>query len=449
MAKEEEFITLNGVRVLAWWPEHLQRSQSKTTYKINGKDYLRIAYGEEGEDWGADRGACHDCAALKGQLHAPGCDVERCPVCGEQAFCCNCPYDDADDNKFDFKAHEHAAVSAYLEKRDFYKELASVVQRVIEEALRRRDIKIHSVQARCKDPRSFGKKAAQPLDTDPGKPKYAKPLEQIRDMAGIRIITFSPSTLREVDTMLSEEFEIIERSDNGELLLAEERFGYNSVHYLARLTPTRAALPEYAQFASAVAEVQVRTVLQHAWAEIEHDIQYKSTSVIPAGIRRRFGALAGMLEIADREFQAVQDEDRRLREEARSQLDAGFLSEVEITPDSIKAFLDKALGSDDRMSAFSYDFIARTLRKLGFSTLAQVEECISSYNDDQLSRLAYGTRLGQVSRFEFMVLAGMGKVYIQRHPWGKLDWFVIRQKELLEKFSSDGILVGRYDPASI
>jgi len=55
----------------------------------------------------------------------------------------------------------------------------------------------------------------------------------------------------------------------------------------------------------------VRTVLQHAWAEMEHDIQYKSPNAIPTLIKRRFIALAGLLEIADREFQTLQDENER------------------------------------------------------------------------------------------------------------------------------------------
>src|SRR5438309_774277 len=81
--------------------------------------------------------------------------------------------------------------------------------------------------------------------------------------------------------------------------------------------------------ADSVAEIQVRTILQHSWAEIEHDIQYKSVSVIPAEIRRRFMSLAGMLEIADREFQAIQDADKRLTEEARASVEGGQLGKVE------------------------------------------------------------------------------------------------------------------------
>lgn len=33
---------------------------------------------------------CHDCKAIAGMRHQPGCDVERCSVCGGQRIQCNC-----------------------------------------------------------------------------------------------------------------------------------------------------------------------------------------------------------------------------------------------------------------------------------------------------------------------------------------------------------------------
>ena len=347
---------------------------------------------------------------------------------------------------FDFAHHEQIAVAAYLRVFDFYQQLAIATKRIVDEALKRRGIQVHSTEARAKDPTRFGRKAAKPSKHNPAAPMYPDPLRQITDLTAIRIITFFPRTIESIDVLLNHEFSIFEKFDKGEALIEEERFGYKSVHYLVTLNNARIVLPEYEQFRDAKIEVQVRTILQHAWAEIEHDIQYKSSASIPSDIKRRFMSLAGLLEIADREFQAIQDADKALNIKAESLINSGRLDKVEITPAALKSYLDRRLGADGRMTEFSYDWAVQLLRKLGFTSLAQVDECIRPYDDDKLSRIAYGNRQGQLSRFEYMLLARMGSKYIERHLYSAEEWFTGRSKKMSEDFVKAGILVGGFDP---
>lgn len=446
MAEADGFVLLNGVKVVASWPEQLKAAQEVTTYQISGKTYARLAYGEEGEDWGADSRPCHDCAAIKGQFHVPGCDVERCPRCHGQSISCDCSEEEFSNGEFDFRSHQEKAVSAYLLNRPHYEEACLVAKNILQRSIERAGIKISSIDARAKDPHSFGLKVTKPSESNPSLPKYADPLVDITDLAGVRIIAFFPNSISKIDEIILREFHVLERSDKGEKLYDEGRFGYKSVHYLVVLGPKRSFLPEYEKYSGTTIEIQVRTILQHAWAEIEHDIQYKSTSVIPDEIRRRFNALAGMLEVADREFQSVQDEDDRLRQTARQMIKEGEIDDVEITPDALKAFLTKTVGGDQRIRWSSYDYLARALRKCGFRTLRQLERCVRGYDGSELSRLVYGSRQGQIIRCELMVLASMGELFVSRHPWSNEKWFCDGSDEMLRLFLEGNIEIGSFDP---
>jgi putative GTP pyrophosphokinase len=353
---------------------------------------------------------------------------------------------DKDTPIFDFEAHRREAVDRYARVRQNFQEFAFVIRSILRDAIERKRLKVHSVEARAKSLESFGDKAMTPSEADPNVAKYNDPLADITDLAAVRAITFFPRTVKEIDACIREEFGVTEQVDHTQLLQQEERLGYQSVHYLIRLTGRRTSLPEYQRFAGLTAEIQVRTVLQHAWAEIEHDIQYKSAVTIPTEIRRRFMSLAGLLEIADREFQAIQDSDALMREDARASLGRGDFANVEITPDALRAYLDNKFGSDYRMSDYNYEWTARLLRTLGFSDFRQVDECVSAFNDDQVSRAIEGTRQGQLRRFEFVLIAAMGHEFLQRHPWGQDGWYIGVVSRILEKLRAAGIEPGVYAP---
>jgi putative GTP pyrophosphokinase len=202
-------------------------------------------------------------------------------------------------------------IEDYGKRRPLYQEFAEVVRFILQEELHSKSIRVHSIEVRAKSIESFRRKVTQARESGSEETAPKDPLTEISDLAGVRVITFFTKTLAEVDSLLHEQFEVLEIDNKSETLKESNRVGYHSVHYLVKLLPNRTELAEYNRFADLVAEIQVRTILQHAWAEIEHDIQYKSLETMPTAIRRRFIMLAGLLELADREFQAIHDEDQK------------------------------------------------------------------------------------------------------------------------------------------
>ncbi|TPP11184.1 hypothetical protein [Rhizobium glycinendophyticum] len=211
----------------------------------------------------------------------------------------------------DFEASVLRSIEEYTSARHKYVSLCDETRRIIEVSFREEGIPVHIIEGRAKSVDSFSRKARK-KNSDNG-PRYRDPFREITDLSGVRIITY---TLKDVDIVCSfidRHFEIVERRDVGEERFKDGKFGYQSIHFIVRLDSERIKLPEFVRFSDLKCEIQVRTVLQHAWAEIEHDIQYKNQSGLPSSLQRKFIALAGLLEIADREFQAIQDEDKKLK----------------------------------------------------------------------------------------------------------------------------------------
>jgi putative GTP pyrophosphokinase len=344
--------------------------------------------------------------------------------------------------EFEIEGHARDAAEEYASLRTVYEQFARTLESIVRAVLVDAGLRVHTLESRAKTVASFQVKAAQLEDGDPTAPKYPNPLTDITDLAGVRVIAFFLSDVERIRTLIPNQLAVLEEIDKAEALDEAETFvGYQSVHYTVQLKTNRIALPEYARFSGFIGEIQLRTIVQHAWAEIEHDIQYKSVESLPTSIRRRFAALAGLLAIADREFQSIQDEEGRLRRDARQSLKEGRLRQVEITADAVKAYLDNKLGPDGRMKKWAYDYTAKLLRRLGFTDFEQIEDVVSGLDDDELSRRLWGARQGQLTRFEDMLLAAMGHNYLKSLSYD--------QGYRLKRFDKAGIPLGNKTPATV
>lgn len=180
----------------------------------------------------------------------------------------------------------------------FGKSLSDLISRV----LASESLGIHSITYRTKDPDHLREKLLRPQKT------YSV-LTDVTDLLGLRVITYFESDVDRVVAALRREFRV---SDVHSVDKRKEQdvtsFGYASVHLVCQLSTERLNLPEYKPFAEMLCEIQVRSILQHAWAEIEHDLGYKASHGVPLPIRRRFSMLSGLFELADQEFIRLRDD---------------------------------------------------------------------------------------------------------------------------------------------
>ena len=134
---------------------------------------------------------------------------------------------------------------------------------------------------------------------------------QITDLLGIRIVCPFLEDLETIEQLISQEFEILEMERKAEQHSFRE-FGYDSVHLLIRTKPLDC--PAQLPHSCDVCEVQLRTILQEAWAEVEHELVYKSDIGIPNhSIRRKLASLNASLTLSDLIFQEIRDYQKEIR----------------------------------------------------------------------------------------------------------------------------------------
>ena len=102
--------------------------------------------------------------------------------------------------------------------------------------------------------------------------KYSDPFVENEDFVGIRVIVYFPDDVDKVCKIIDEEFDIV-RTENKTEQLAVDKFGYRSHHKIVTVKQSWARSPNYRTVGQIKAEIQVRTILMHAWAEVEHKLQ--------------------------------------------------------------------------------------------------------------------------------------------------------------------------------
>lgn len=212
-----------------------------------------------------------------------------------------------------------------------YNSCGQTLKNLIEKILNTNEIPFHSINYRIKTKTSFIEKCK--------KDKYDDPISQITDVCGLRIIGYTNHDIKMIQSIIENEFKIdSQNSIDKSKIMKDDQVGYLSIHYVASIKPNRTELTEYKEYRNIKFEIQLRTLLQHAWAEIEHDRNYKFSGELPSEIKRRFYLVAGSLELLDREFEQISQDIDTYAKTIREETEKGNLDEV-INSTSLTEFL--------------------------------------------------------------------------------------------------------------
>ena len=155
----------------------------------------------------------------------------------------------------------------YRKQRDDFVKLGDTVHTMLSDIVKELGLTVLAVEHRVKEEKSLAEKLERKGDG-------YNTLEDITDILGCRVICFLSDEIDKIGQKVEENFVVDwENSSDKRALIKEDTFGYLSLHYICSL-PAGSKWPD--EICGKKFEIQIRTILQHAWSAIHHDIGYKS-----------------------------------------------------------------------------------------------------------------------------------------------------------------------------
>ncbi|MBO4320977.1 MAG: tetratricopeptide repeat protein [Treponema sp.] len=240
----------------------------------------------------------------------------------------------------------------YEEYRPVFQEILSKI-----EASLKKNIHISSAPTYKNRIKSFNSYYKKILRQKPKESAESKTLVTLTDMMGIRVICAFLEDIDIVEKQLEEAYDVKEIERKGSEQSFRE-FGYESRHVLIAIPED--CMPEDKSVflpPDLVCEIQIRTILQDAWAEVEHELIYKSEfNPFDKPLRRKLASINASLSLADTIFQEIRDYQNRLVSELGCRRNTFYDKADELT--------DKELGTS-RENAMSSPVMSASANKAG------------------------------------------------------------------------------------
>ena len=206
-----------------------------------------------------------------------------------------------------------------------------------------------------------------------------KSLSELQDLIGIRLILLFKRDLAKVTDLIENHFSVIKKY-NTEDRLEENQFGYMSIHEIVKLKDEWLKVPTLSALKELKCEIQIRTLVQHAWSEASHIFQYKNENDVPRPLKRTIGRLSALLETVDLEFERVLTE----REEYKGGLTNNSPTEtdneslnVDLLMEILKNYFPEI--NDGSNDTFEYSNLLNELNVVNINTVDQLITLINRH----------------------------------------------------------------------
>lgn len=148
-------------------------------------------------------------------------------------------------------------------------------------------LNIIKIESRIKEYNSFYKKLVE----------HDYNTNSIKDLFGLRIICYYISDIDIITKKLYAELNVNIITEK----IEENSFGYRSTHLIVSMKNNWCEIPRYKHMKNIVFEIQIRTVVMHAWAAISHNLFYKKDNDSEY-LNRKLNRLSALLEEVDMSF---------------------------------------------------------------------------------------------------------------------------------------------------
>lgn len=263
-------------------------------------------------------------------------------------------------------------IRRFYDNLEINEKLCQEIQYILKTEINRADIEIAQVSSRAKTLESFCEKISRK--------NYKNPFDEVTDFSGVRVVYLYSTNRKNIEEIIEHEFEVIEKVDK--VLIDEDKFGYGAFHFLVKLKDNQSGA-RYDELKNKTCEIQVRTILQDAWALIAHHLSYKQESDVPKELKRKLNALSGLFETADDQFENIKNVRLQYQSDIQAALSSGkgFANEEEANIDALEAYLESKFPFRLHRGMEGISDLLDDLKSHGYKTLTEIDSLVDNAID--------------------------------------------------------------------